>query len=464
MRFFEILLLVIMTAALVAELRRGLPGYRRADAGRITALLAVAQLVLEGYRWQLLPLYLLLGALFLPAALQKRRGLAPRYWRKGLAMGGLIILGLTLVLASLLPVPRWPQPAGPYRVGTVTYHWIDRARAETYGETPSGYRELMVQVWYPAVSQPRGVPERWLTAGVPMARAIATYGRMPVFLLDQLALVRTHAYPAAPLATTEAPYPVVISVHGWNGFRNLNQDQLEALASRGYIVISADHTYGAMRTVFPDGRVAANNPQALRGQRGTPEFTATSQALVETYAADVRFLLDQLPQLNAAAPFTGALDLDRIGLFGHSTGGGAVIAVCLSDARCQAVLGMDVWIEPVDETLLGAGLQQPALFLNSEAWQSGPNRAQLERFYRTLGGPAYWGDIAGSVHQDFTLAAIFSPLARPLGLRGPIRGPRVLEINRAYLTAFFDATLKGLPAPLLENPTAFPEVRFERRP
>ena len=464
MRLFEILLMVVMAATLIAELRRGFRGYRRADAARVTGLLAVAHIALEGYRWQLLPLYLLIGALFLPAAFQKRHGLAPRYWRKGLAIGGLVVLGLTAALALLLPVPRLPQPEGPYRVGTATYHWVDRSRAETYGETPSGYRELMVQVWYPAAPHTGGAAERWLTAGVPMARAIAVYGRMPAFLLDQLALMRTHAYPEAPLAAADAPYPVVLSVHGWNGFRNINQDQLEALASRGYIVISADHTYGAMRTVFPDGRVAANNPQALRGQRGSAEFAATSQALVETYTADVRFLLDQLPQLNAVAPFADALDLERIGLFGHSTGGGAVVAVCLSDARCKAVLGMDAWIEPVDATLLAAKLKQPALFLNSESWQSGPNRAQLERFYHNLDGEAYWADIAGSVHQDFTLAAIFSPLAQPLGIRGPIAGPRVLEINRAYLIAFFEATLNGLPAPLLENLAAFPEVSFERRP
>ncbi|MDX9955894.1 MAG: hypothetical protein RBT75_17475, partial [Anaerolineae bacterium] len=194
------------------------------------------------------------------------------------------------------------------------------------------------------------------------------------------------------------------------------------------------------------------------------EFTASSQALVATYAADARFVLEQLPALNASGPLVGLFDFERLGLFGHSTGGGAVMAVCAVDARCRAVLGMDTWIEPVDEATLTAGLVQPALFLNSEAWFTGPNRAVLEGFYERLDGPAYWLDIYGSVHYDFTLVAVFSPLSQALGVRGALPGQQALAINRAYLVAFFDATLKGIPSSLLEGPSPeFPEVSFGER-
>lgn len=465
MRLFEILLTVVMGVALVAELFRRPRNYRRNDAARAVTLVTIAQVTLEGYRWQLVPLYVLVGALFIPAALPKRRPLAPPPWRKGVVMGALVLLGIGTALAAVLPVPRLPELAGPYRVGTATYHWVDLGRTETYGESPSGKRELMVQVWYPAEPRTGERVERWLVDGVPMARAIAKWGGMPSFLLDQISLVETHTVANAPAVTSDAPYPVVLYVHGWGGFRNIAQDQLEALASQGYVVVSADHAYGALRSVFPDGRVAMNNPEALRGKRGETAFTESSQALVATYAADAGFILDQLPALNASGPLAGLFDLERLGLYGHSTGGGAAMAVCAVDPRCKAVLGMDTWIEPVDGEIREAGLKQPAAFLNSEAWFTGPNRVILEGFYERLPGPAYWLDIPGSVHYDFTLVAIFSPLSQALGVRGPLPGKQALAINRAYLVAFFDATLRGMPSLLLEGASAeFPEVDFSRRP
>lgn len=465
MRLFEILLTVVIGVALIAELLRKPRGYRRSDAARAVTLLTIAQVALEGYRWQLVPLYLLIGALFIPTALPTRRPLAPLLWRKGVVIVALVLLGLATALAVLLPVPRLPEPQGPYPVGTATYHWVDRNRAETYGESPSGNRELMVQVWYPAEPRTGDRAQPWIVDGVPMARAIAQWGGMPAFLLDQISLVQTHAVANAPAVTVDAPYPVVLYVHGWGGFRTIAQDQLEALASQGYIVVSADHTYGALRSVFPDGRVANNNPEALRGKRGEIAFTESSQALVATYAADARFILDQMPTLNTSGPLAGIFDFERLGLYGHSTGGGAVMAVCAVDERCKAVLGMDTWIEPVDAAILDAGIAQPALFLNSEAWFTGPNRAILERFYERHPGPATWLDIPGSVHYDFTLVADFSPLSQALGVRGPLPGKQALAINRAYLVAFFDATLRGMPSPLLEGTVAeFPEVDFSSRP
>src|SRR5215211_6751393 len=43
-----------------------------------------------------------------------------------------------------------PEPTGPYAVGRVSYHWIDRSREETFTEEEGDERELMAFVWYPA--------------------------------------------------------------------------------------------------------------------------------------------------------------------------------------------------------------------------------------------------------------------------------------------------------------------------
>lgn len=45
----------------------------------------------------------------------------------------------------------FPKPTGPYAVGTTMYHVIDTSRKNEFSEdSEHPYRELMVQVWYPA--------------------------------------------------------------------------------------------------------------------------------------------------------------------------------------------------------------------------------------------------------------------------------------------------------------------------
>ncbi len=460
MRTFELLLTLVNAAALLSGLVDFLPTTQRHNAARVSVLLAAVQLVWEGFRWQLWPLYLVTIAL---AVTLVWRDFAPPRWLDG-ALLGLLVIGTALAVA--LPVPRLPDPGGPFEIGTVTYHWVDPSRPEIYGETPSGNRELMVQIWYPA-GVPRGAsPAPWLEAGRPLARAIAEWGRLPGFLLQQLTFVETHAYPDAPLMRS-APYPVVLYLHGWGGFRNINQDQLEALASRGYVVAAADHVYGSLLTVYPDGRLVYNDPVAMNGAGGDAEFARASNVLMETYAADAAFVLDQLTALNSADPdgrFNGELDLARVGVFGHSTGGGAMVHLCATDDRCGAALGMDTWVVPLDEEIRARNFSQPVLLLNSAAWLEHPNRALLRPFYERAAGPAYWLDLADSVHYDFTLVPLFSPIGSWLGVRGPLPAQRALEINTAYLVAFFDAYLKDAPSPLLNGPApTYPEVTFERR-
>ena len=68
---------------------------------------------------------------------------------------GLGLLGLALYFTLLiaLPVFHFPQPGGPYSIGTLTYHWVDTNRAEAFSADASARRELMVQIWYPAKAE-----------------------------------------------------------------------------------------------------------------------------------------------------------------------------------------------------------------------------------------------------------------------------------------------------------------------
>jgi hypothetical protein len=348
----------------------------------------------------------------------------------------------------------------------MTFQWTDPLRLEPYSADPDDRRRLMIQAWYPAQPGPDAEPAPWMDRLDVAGPVIARYLRLPDFFLDHAALVRTHSFASAPPAEG-GPFPVVLYSHGWNGFRSVNLNQSEALASEGFIAVAVDHTYGAMVTVFADGEVALNNPQALPSDTPDDVYQRASEQLEATYAADLSFVLDQLELINSGAllsPLAGQLDLTRVGLYGHSTGGGAVVIACSQDPRCQAGLGQDAWLGPVPRATIAAGLGQPFMFVRSEVWATGENDALLAELYGNLAAGGYRLTIEGTRHYDFTLLPLLSPLAPALGLKGPLEGGRTLQIVTDYLVAFFAQHLKGQASPLLAGPAEdYPEVRFERK-
>ena len=103
----------------------------------IAVLVAGAQILIEGPRWQMVPAYALTGLLFVAWLLQEHprgahartRGHAERVAGRVATAVGLIGLAASTALPMLIPIFRFPTPTGPYAIGTLTYHWIDAGRA-----------------------------------------------------------------------------------------------------------------------------------------------------------------------------------------------------------------------------------------------------------------------------------------------------------------------------------------------
>lgn len=60
----------------------------------------------------------------------------PRSHRTLIAVGavaGTLALGALVASTTLLPRFRFPEPTGPYAIGTTTYHWVDAERPEILG-------------------------------------------------------------------------------------------------------------------------------------------------------------------------------------------------------------------------------------------------------------------------------------------------------------------------------------------
>lgn len=426
----------------------------------ITILALILHLFLEKYRWQMIPLYFLAAVFFLLVVFNRQ--FIPTRW---LTIPALIILIPAIALPILLPIPVVAKPDGPYQVGTMTFTLTDNSRREIYSSNPTIPRRFMIQVWYPASPRPDDKTAPWMPNASIYAPAIADLLKLPHFFLNHLELVTTPAFQDSPIAKSNTLYPVIVFSHGWKGFRAQNTVQMLELASHGYVVIGMEHTYGAVTTVFPDGTIAPNNPAALPDGLPDDVYFPIARLLVDQWSHDIGYALDFMTQQNADAqsPFFNALDMNKVGVMGHSTGGGATIQFCGTDPRCKAGFAEDPYMTPVSEQVMTKGVSQPFFFMFSETWTGdakaeNTNNNLFRQFYPNASQSLEAVTIEGSAHYDFSDLPMLTPLAPQLHLKGPINGPLVIKIVNNYLLSFFDKTLKGQPTTLFSNPSPYPEI------
>jgi predicted dienelactone hydrolase len=432
-----------------------------------TLVVNLLQLLIEGYRWQMIPLYAFSTILFLislPSLLKPNRTPANPLWRRLTWLSlGLIFLVAATALPILLPIPQIPKASGPYQVGTFSMMLTDDSRNELYSGNPSDPRRIMIQVWYPADPLPEDQAAPWMDRADLIGPAISSYLDLPVFFLDHLKYAQTGAFLNSPVSHAKTTYPVLLFSHGWNGFRAQNSYQAINFASNGFVVAAIDHTYGAVLTIFPDGQLVYNNPQALPHDIPDPLYIPIANKLANQWAGDLGFVLDTLQKMNENDPdhgLTGILDLEKVGVYGHSTGGGATVEFCGRDPRCKAGLGLDAFLKPVSKTILEVGLRQPFLFMFSDTWPSAKNWDLFNELYLNS-DHAKVLSILGTSHYDFSDLPILSPLAAQMGLKGPLSGERVIKITGNYPLAFFNQVFYGFPTTLLDGLSPdYPEVVF----
>ena len=214
------------------------------------------------------------------------------------------VLSLFVIAALLLGVwqparaqesPPTPEPQGlrfdapeyaidgPYAVGV---------RYFTIPATAENDRDLTVSVWYPA-QQADGA-----TAEMVYEQQFAP-GEIPSFT------ILGHAQLDAPPDTSGAPYPLVVYSHATWTIGQETPYFTEHLASRGFVVISADHEDNWSTAFTP----AAKEAMIHRPQEATREID-----FAESLAAPG----GELP---------GMIDTTGVGVAGWSMGGETALAL-----------------------------------------------------------------------------------------------------------------------------------------
>ena len=338
-----------------------------------------------------------------------------------------LVISLGIMPAVLLPQSYEVKPDGQYGVKTKVFTWTDESRDETFTEE-TDYRKITVEFWYPTENVKSTV-------------------------------------------SAEGKFPLVVFSHGANGVRESNLSTYYKLASHGYVVCSIDHTYHSFFTEQEDGKKILIDPEYLNEtltvsqKEDSPEKFDMTQGWQKLRVGDMTFCLAQIRNFvnedsNDKDEVFDRIDINQIGLMGHSLGGSTAAGVARIDQEIDAVVVMDGTMlgeeTGVDEngiiTVTDETFPVPILnFDNGSAYreieslkQPYPNRVAM-----TSQDKSYEIAILNAGHMNFCDLAMLCPLlAKNVGGTGTVNSKECMEFVNENILQFFDIYLKDEPGML----------------
>ena len=186
-------------------------------------------------------------------------------------------------------------PRGDYAIGVRTLQLVHKDVVDLKSITeenprPLYDRPLTVEVWYPAV----------VARGQKQASTYRDYiGEVDEDYMEAFDYAG-RAIRDAEAFKDDGPYPVLIITHGYPGSRYLLSNLGENLSTKGYIVFSIAHTDNTYIDFDP---------------------SISLMSAVINRTQDQRFMVSALEDLNAEGFLAGAMDTEKVGMIGYSFGG-----------------------------------------------------------------------------------------------------------------------------------------------
>jgi predicted dienelactone hydrolase len=343
------------------------------------------------------------------------------------------------------PLHTYAEPGalGPFPIGVMTRAFADETRPELATLDSADHRTLPTTVWYPAAEAARNAvkAQRGDLLPPPVAELLAAAGAPGI--LD----APTNSVMDAQIASG-GPFPLIVFSHGNGGIGVQSYFLTEFLASHGYIVVCPDHTGNALMTELPGGVVVPQGGET--DASGAPLYGIDTAATDRI--ADVSFLVDEMTELDVSDPdgrFTGTVDLERVGITGHSFGGLTSLLAIAGDDRFDAAAPM------APAAAENSNIDRPMMYFWATEDQTLPLEP-VQANYASTTGPKMFISVIDAGHFSFSNGCPFGIGAGDGCGTGPrlatgetftfLADARVHEITIFYQTALWGFYLKGVAA------------------
>ncbi|MDO4333005.1 MAG: hypothetical protein Q4C58_10015 [Eubacteriales bacterium] len=392
-------------------------------------------------KWRFIPVLCCLIVLLLIAVsavlIKRKRSDGEKTISGTIASGfcSFVLTGLFLVPAFVFTGYSGLPVTGEYRVQETSAILVDRSRTDPF-EQDGSFREVPVHFYYPET-----------TEGIP----------------DSL--------------------PLVVFSHGAFGYYQSNTSTYMELAGNGYVVVSMDHPHHSLFTQDTAGNLILVDEGFIRsvmeiGNSTDPNANAEEklslyQDWMELRTADIGFVLDAIETAKAAGEMSDEwflteesrrsilsvlnnINMQSVGLMGHSMGGAASAALGRERDDVSAVIDLDgtMLAEYADVAngkfvISDQPYELPILeFVN---WET---RNQLQEYlsdeedypntkvmkYARAGFSVILRD---TKHMDFTDLPLLSPLIGKMLGSGERDKKETMMIVNSIVLDFFDCYLKG---------------------
>ena len=376
-----------------------------------------------------------------------------------MVVGGIVVAYVVVKLIQHFSAFYFPKPKGPFGVGT-EIHQLENSvhQNQTTQDDTTSTRDLTIQFWYPT-------QKKASRAATPLSPELVMHYKkiLPLLNIYGFYTVYTHAQPHAPIAQAKEPYPIIIYSHGGMQLLGDNASLCEELASQGYIVVGIGHPQ-------------ENFLKAL--STGCCDHTELANQEIELRVTEAQRVIDYLETLNQQptnSMFFGHLNLQQIGMAGHSIGGATAVQLCRRDDRCKACVNMDgslvgknitaPFSKPLMLLLGGETIKMMSPVTEEEKIKRFGTKeifVEVKKYYleafetlmKNMGTYVHKIIIPGAGHNtfcDLSLLRYHSTFTRfkELGT-GDLNGYRAHEIINSYICAFFDKHLKKQATTLLD--------------
>ncbi len=364
-------------------------------------------------------------------------------------------------------------------MGNTNFTLVDHNRLEKHSILSDKNREIFVDVWYPAISDPDMRP---------MSLWPELYGGdrdIVDFLFGYLKKVETYSYWEVRPDSTNGPFPIVVFNHGLQMFTSQNTVLVEELVSHGYVVMSISHPYESLRvnlgseSIIPPFLTSMEKfGEAMKWIEETsgPILTARNQMngantleeksnimlqaiesspmneMVDYWVKDNLLVLDYImSDQSGDLLFKSIVDTTAVGIMGMSIGGATAVEVAKIDHRVKAAINIDGLQYGTRNHL---PMQKPLFMLYSQ------DGSMNNEFLKLASTDAYHEvTFTNARHVDFTDLPRVWPTLHYYGQTGSIEVTDLSKTLSTMVLEYWNFYLKE-SGDLEWNSNRFPEAKL----